>query len=120
MTKAFACRRRFGLKSVKNGVAVIAVDFQVLTPLNDPTLEAQLVQRMAKGEVRFDILAGRVISQQLDVDKSLHEFSGPGSLMHHLSRFTEELTEGSAEEPQDDNKVATKPAEETTTAPEKK
>jgi hypothetical protein len=119
-SKNVQTRRRFELKSVKNGVAVISVDFQVLTPLQDPTLEAQLVQRMAKGEVRFDVTAGRILSQKFDVDKRLHEFSGPSSLMHHVSRFTEELTDGSADQPKAEQKVATKPAEETPTTSEKK
>jgi len=118
--KTVQTRRRFELKSVKNGVAVITVDFQVLTPFQDPTLEAQLVQRMAKGEVRFDIPAGRILAQQFDVDRRLHEFSGPGSLMHHLSRFTEQLSEGSEEQPAAENKVANKPSGESATGPEKK
>lgn len=119
-TKNVQTRRRFELKSVKNGVAVIAVDFQVLTPIQDPTLEAQLVQRMAKGEVRFDVTAGRILSQKFDVDKRLHDFSGPGSLMHHLSRFTEDLTEGSEDQPKAEEKVATKPAAEAPVTSEKK
>ena len=32
-------------------------------------IESQLVQRLMSGEVRFDIDAGRVVSQQMDVDK---------------------------------------------------
>ena len=119
-TKAVQTRRRFELLSVRNGVAVISVNFQVLTPLRDPALEAQLIQRLAKGELRFDVDAGRLISQQLDVDRRLHDFSGPGSLMHYLSRFTEELSDGSSDEATEDKKVATKPNLKSTETSEKK
>jgi len=95
-------RRRFELLSVKTGVARIEVDYQLLTPLRDKKAEAQLVQRLSSGEIRFDIDAGRVLSQQLAIDKRVHDFSGPGSLMHHLMRLDQELLK--AEE------VADKPA----------
>lgn len=89
--RAINTRRRLELASVQSGIAVIKVDYQILTPVNDPAVEAQLVQRLASGEVRFDIDAGRVVSQQMDVDKHVLGFSGPTSSMHYLMRFTERL-----------------------------
>ncbi|MFV2066662.1 MAG: hypothetical protein ACC645_06740 [Pirellulales bacterium] len=96
-------RRRFKLESVKNSVATINVAYQVLTPINDPAVEAQLVQRLTKGTVKFDIDRGRILSQQLDVDKRVLGFSGPTSSIHHVMRRTERLL-GNEE------KVASKPS----------
>jgi hypothetical protein len=63
----------------------------VLPPVNDPKVRAQLVQRMTKGTIRFDLTAGRVLSQETNLDEQVIGFSGPGSNLHYLGRFTEEL-----------------------------
>jgi hypothetical protein len=84
-------RYRYTLEKVADGVAVIQLESQVLTPINDPAIEAQLIQRLPSGSVRFDIAAGRVIAQQMDLDKRVIGFSGPASNMHCLTRLTEEL-----------------------------
>lgn len=86
-------RRRFVLREVKRGVATIEASYQVLTPIRDPSIEAQLVQRVSKGVIRFDLDAGRILSQRMDVDKRVHDFAGPGALMHYVMRFTEELVD---------------------------
>jgi hypothetical protein len=83
-------RRHFKLASVKNGIATIALTYQVLTPIDAP-IEAQIVSRLASGKVRFDIDRGRITSQQLDVDRRVVGFSGPTSSIHFVSRFTERL-----------------------------
>ena len=72
-------------------MATIKVDSQILTPINDPAIEAQLIQRLSDGYVKFDIERGRVVSQQLDLDKHVIGFSGASSSMHYVNRFTEKL-----------------------------
>jgi len=89
--KKVKTRQAFTLKSVKTGVATIRVVTQVLTPINDPAIEAQIIQRESTGTVRFDIDAGRIVSQQMDVDKRVIGFRGEASSLHYLTRFTEEL-----------------------------
>jgi hypothetical protein len=81
----------FTLKSVKNGVATIGVTTQILTPIDDPGIEAQLIQRESSGSVRFDIAAGRMIGQQVDIDKKVLRFRGEASSLQYKTRFTEEL-----------------------------
>lgn len=90
-TKKVQTRQQFTLEKVIDELATIAVDTQILTPIHDPAIEAQLIQRMSNGNVRFDIKAGRVLSQQLDLDRHVIGFSGPASSMHYLTRFTEQL-----------------------------
>lgn len=90
-TRAIKLRQHMTLVSVKNGVATIEVENQVLTPVNDPTIDAQLVQSETTGKVRFDIAAGRLLSQVSDGDKSVVGFQGEASSMHYVTRFSEKL-----------------------------
>ncbi len=93
--KKVKTRQKFTLESVEEGIAKVKVDSQVLTPIHDPSIEAQLVQRMSDGWVKFDIANGRVLSQQLDLDKHVIGFNGPTSSMHYVTRFTERLLDES-------------------------
>jgi hypothetical protein len=83
--------QKFTLAEVKAGIAEIEVATQILTPIHDPAIEAQLIQRASSGSVRFDVEAGRVIGQQMDVDKVVVGFQGEASSLHYLSRFTEDF-----------------------------
>jgi len=80
----------YQLKKVQTGVATIAARTEVLTPVDDPAVQSQLVQRVKRGEVRFDVDAGRVLHQQMDIDETVLGFSGADSMMKYLSRLTEE------------------------------
>ncbi|HEX2473836.1 MAG TPA: hypothetical protein VHK01_03760 [Lacipirellulaceae bacterium] len=92
-TKAVQTRRRHKLTDVKSGIATIEVTYQVLSPI-DPLIETQLVQRLMEGEVKFDIEAGRVVSQKMEIDKRILGFAGPTSSMHYIMRMDETLTKG--------------------------
>ncbi len=83
--------QQFTLEDVKTGVATIRVSTEILTPITNPAIESQLVQREAAGRVRFDIDAGRVIGQQLDIDKHVVGFRGDASSIHYVNRFAEQL-----------------------------
>jgi hypothetical protein len=82
--------QQFKLESVKTGVASIRVSTQIISPVNNPAIEAQIVQREGSGVVRFDIEAGRIIGQQMDVDKHVVGFRGEASSLHYVTRFTEQ------------------------------
>jgi hypothetical protein len=89
-TKLIQTRRRHKITAVSNGVAAIQVTYQVLSPI-DAIAECQLVQRLMDGEVKFDIEAGRIVSQQMDIDKRILGFAGPTSSMHYVMRMEEKL-----------------------------
>jgi hypothetical protein len=91
VVKKVDLRQLYTLEHVATGVATIKVESQVLTPINDPALEAQLIQRMTEGTVKFDIDAGRVISQQTDLNRQVIGFNGPASSMRYLTRVEEKL-----------------------------
>ncbi|NLE56792.1 MAG: hypothetical protein GX616_00415 [Planctomycetes bacterium] len=83
--------QQFKLEEVKTGVAVIRVSTDILTPISDPAIESQLVQREAAGRVWFDIDAGRVLRQEMETDKRVIGFRGDASSIHYVNRFTERL-----------------------------
>jgi len=89
--KKIKTRQRFTLNSVENGVATIHIETQVLTPVHDPAIEAQLIQHETEGNVRFDIEQGRVIGQQTDLDRHVVGFQGDASSLHYVTRFVEKL-----------------------------
>jgi hypothetical protein len=90
--KKVQMRQQMTLDDVKNGIAVISVETQILSPVRqDPTIEAQLVQSESSGKIRFDIDSGRIASLQSDLDKHVVGFQGPTSSLHCTTRFGEKL-----------------------------
>ena len=100
-------RRVCTLREVKSGVAVIDVEYQVLSPV-EPYVSAQLIERMTKGTVRFDIERGRVISQEHNVDKRVLGFASTASSMHFVSRLQEKLLPPTKEVAQASHETAAK------------
>ena len=90
-TRRIRSTQTYTLESVKTGVATIAMTTQILTPLNDPSIEALLLQYETAGQVRFDIDNGRILGRQADVDKSVVGFRGQASSIHYVARSTEEF-----------------------------
>ena len=89
--KSIKTRQLYTLEKVETGVATISVKTQILTPINNPRVRSQLVQRISQGQLRFDLDAGRLISKQLDWDEAVVGFNGPESNMKYLARSTETL-----------------------------
>ncbi len=91
-TKSIQTRRHYELLSVANGIATIEVTYQILSPI-DAKIESQLVQKLMKGKVRFDVDQGRIDSQLFEVDKRVLGFAGPTSSMHYVMRMEEKFTD---------------------------
>ncbi|MEW4562625.1 hypothetical protein AB1K70_08875 [Bremerella sp. JC770] len=92
--KHIKTRQVFRLKSVSNGIATISTETQILTPIDDPMLKVELIQKLTRGTIKFDVQAGRVASQQLDLDETIIGFQGETSVMNYLGRMTEEWIPG--------------------------
>ena len=88
--KKIQTQQQYKLDKVEAGVATITVQTHVLTPVNDAKVQSQLVQRLQRGTIKFDIDAGRLISKQMDIDEEVFGFNGAESHMQYLARFTEE------------------------------
>ena len=87
-------RQKYTLKEVKNGIAIIHAETQILSPVrHDPAIEAQLVQRETTGDIRFDIEAGRIVGQEIELDKHVIGFAGEQSSLHCRTQFLENLLE---------------------------
>jgi len=89
--KNIKSQQKFTLESVDGDIAKIKVETQVLTPVRDPEIEAQIIENESNGTIRFDTVAGRLVGQQLDLDRSVVGYPNAKSSMHYRTRFTEEL-----------------------------
>ena len=88
--KRVQTRQLYTLQKVQTGIATIQVVTQVLTPIRDPKIRSKLIQRLQHGTIKFDLDAGRVRSKQMDLNERVIGFNGAASIMHYLTRFTEE------------------------------
>ena len=92
-------RLRYRLQSVRDDVAVIAIDTTVLTPIEDPRLESRLLERIWNGEVEFDIPSGRVIRRSTGIDRRVVGFSGQESSVRYRSSLEERLVSDDVRSP---------------------
>jgi len=90
--KAVRTRLRYRLEAIRDGVAEIRVDTTVLTPIDDPRLEARLLERIWDGRIDFDIERGRVISRATGIDRRVVGFSGPESSIRYKASLEERLS----------------------------
>ena len=84
-------RQRYTLRSVQAGIATISVRTEVITPVRDARIESQLVQKMIKGSIRFDLQKGRLRSKTIDWDEHVLGFQGANSNMKYRATFSEQL-----------------------------
>lgn len=89
--KTIKIRQVYTLKKVSAGVATIAIKSQTLTPIDQESLKAQVVQQLSNGSVRFDVDNGYLLGKELDWDETVVGFQGAGSMMEYRARMTEEL-----------------------------
>lgn len=89
--KTIKVRELYTLEKVSAGVATIRVETQPLTPVSDPNTESQLIQQLSKGQIKFDIDRGRMLSKQLDWSDEVVGFRGPETSLRYDAKFTEEL-----------------------------
>ncbi len=90
--KTVRFRELFRLDKVSAGVATIAVRSEMLTAVSEPKEEAQVLQQLSNGTIRFDMDAGRMLSKELAWDKVVVGFSGAGSVMDYSARLDEQVT----------------------------
>lgn len=89
--KAVKTRLRYRLDGIRDGLATIRVDTTVLTPVDDPRLEARLLERIWDGTIVFDVEAGRVVSRRTGIDRRVVGFGGPQSSVRYKSSLEEKL-----------------------------
>lgn len=90
LVKRIKIRQLYTLKKVKAGVATISVRSEPLTPIETESVQAQVVQQLSNGSIRFDVDNGVLLSKELDWDETVVGFQGPGSMLEYRARMTEE------------------------------
>ena len=70
-------------------VATIDVDTTVLTPVDEPQLEARLLERIWNGRIRFDVAAGRLVGRTTAIDRRVVGFGGPQSSVRYKASLEE-------------------------------
>lgn len=87
--KKLNARQRFKLESVRTGIATISFETQILTPINDPKIELQVINTWGVGTLELDIEKGKTVSQRTTVDRTVIGFQNATSHMHHQTRLIE-------------------------------
>ncbi len=75
-------QRLYTLRSVENGIATIDEQTVVMTPILDPELEGQLIQRTPAGTCTIDLERGYLVKRELKIDKHVVGFRGPNTSLH--------------------------------------
>lgn len=85
-------RELYKLEKVSSGIATVSVRSEMITIISDPKEEAQVLQQLSNGIIKFDLDAGRMISKELTWDKRVVGFAGAGSTMEYSARLDEQVT----------------------------
>lgn len=91
LVKPIKIRELYTLEKVKSGVATLSVKSEPLTPIEEESVRAQVVQQLSNGTIKFDLDAGHMISKELNWDETVIGFQGPNSMMEYRARMTEQL-----------------------------
>ena len=91
MIKPIKIRELYTLEKVKSGVATLSIKSEPLTPIDEESVRAQVVQQLSNGTIKFDLDAGHMISKELNWDETVVGFQGPNSMMEYRARMSERL-----------------------------
>jgi hypothetical protein len=94
--------RSYTLAEVRDGIARINYKTTVLTPVHDPSMSAQLIQRETLGLVDFDINQGEIVSRQASLDRTVVNAFGEKTSLRAVSKYNERqvTSDGQARSPQ--------------------
>ena len=62
----------------------------MLTPVSDPKIQSQLMQRLQHGTIKFDLDAGRIYSSKMELDERVIGFRGAASMRSEERRVGKE------------------------------
>lgn len=91
LTRPVKLLRKYKLESVEGDLVTISVRTSVLSPIKQPGVRVQLMQRTPSGTIVFDMKTGTIVSRELKIDKTeIGPFGGKSS-MRAVSSLTETL-----------------------------
>ncbi len=97
--RAVRTRLRYSVDRIEADTVVIDVDTTVLTPIDDPRLEARLLERIWDGRIEFDRSLGRVRRRSTGIDRRVVGFQGADSSVRYKSSLEETLVESDSADP---------------------
>jgi hypothetical protein len=86
-------QKSYKLSEIRAGQAIIDFRTTILTPVNNPAIAGQLIQRELSGKVVFDIERGLIVSRESGVDNTVIGPFGPNSSMRATSKYREKLVD---------------------------
>lgn len=94
LRKPVKMQRRFTLRSIENGLATIFMETKVLTALNEPDEELQMLRRQPTGTLVLDLNRGVLVSRSLGQENEVSGFGGnAASLIRFRQQHIEKLTQ---------------------------
>lgn len=84
-------QRQFELTKIEGSLATIAFKTSVITPLDNPQIEAQLLQRKPAGTIEFDLDRGLIVSQTTKADGQVVNAFGANTRMQASLETAERL-----------------------------
>lgn len=91
LTRNIRLQRTYRLTALEAGRATIDLETIILTPLSDPELESQLIQRTPSGALVLDVEQGVVLWKRTSLHNQVVGFSGPGSRLQVVRTYEEKL-----------------------------
>jgi hypothetical protein len=88
-----AAEQRYDCKKIEAGKATLAVTTHFKTMPENVRDRLPLLQKDVQGEFVFDLTAGRLISAQLNIDKTIENHQGKGSSYQFKSQYTRQLVD---------------------------
>lgn len=89
----FEAEQRYDCKKLDAGKATVAVTTHYKAMPESPRERLPLLQKDVQGEIVFDVQAGRLVSAQLNIDKTIENHQGKGSSYQFKSQYTRMLVE---------------------------
>ena len=91
LKKSIKLKRIYKLESVEDGIARISLSTVIISPVTEPSISAQLIQRETSGMIEFDIEKGVVLSRHTSCDKEVVAPFGAGTAMQAAHKHVERL-----------------------------
>lgn len=82
-------QRQYDVTSIEGTVATLKVRTSVITPLSNPQVEAQLMQRKPAGTIQFDLSRGLLLSQTTAASEQVVGAFGPKTSVQATSETKE-------------------------------
>ncbi|WP_437223444.1 hypothetical protein SH661x_003220 [Planctomicrobium sp. SH661] len=93
LRKTVKMQRHYTLKSLENSMATIELQTKILTILDDPTHQMQLLRRTPRGTIVIDLERGLLVSKEFRQDNEVSGFEMGPSFMGFKQHSIEKLHE---------------------------